>query len=98
MDLPFDGAISRHFRENADPAVRQAIESKGKKAILNPTYPYSKEWSRKAYEAEMDALQIELVRLQAWAKDTGQRIAIVFEGQETERNYLTINKIGRAHV
>ena len=41
----------------------------------------------------MDALQIELVRLQAWAKDTGQRIAIVFEGQETERNYFTINKL-----
>ena len=58
MDLPFDGAISRHFREKADPTVRQAIESKGKKAILNPTYPYTEEWARKDYEAEMEALQI----------------------------------------
>jgi hypothetical protein len=56
MDLPFDGAISRHFRENVYSAVWQAIESKGKKAILNPTYPYAEEWFRKAYEAEMDAL------------------------------------------
>ena len=95
MDLPFDGAISRHFRENAEPAVRQAIESKGKKAILNPTYPYAEEWSRKAYEAEMDALQIELARLQAWVKDTGQRIAIVFEGRDAAGKGGTIKRFNK---
>ena len=95
MDLPFDGAISRNFRENADPAVRQAIESKGKKAILNPTYPYAEECSRKAYEAEMDALQIELARLQAWVKDTGQRIAIVFEGRDAAGKGGTIKRFNK---
>ena len=95
MDLPFDGTISRQFRESADPAVRQAIESKGKKAILNPTYPYSKEWSRKAYEAEMGALQIELARLQAWVKDTGQRIAIVFEGRDAAGKGGTIKRFNK---
>ncbi|HSG36912.1 MAG TPA: polyphosphate kinase 2 [Paracoccaceae bacterium] len=92
MDLPFDGAISRHFREIADPVIREAIESKGKKAILNPTFPYAEEWPRKAYEAEMEALQIELARLQAWVKDTGQRIAIVFEGRDAAGKGGTIKR------
>lgn len=95
MDLPFDGAISRHFREIADPVIREAIESKGKKAILNPTFPYTEEWPRKAYEAEMEALQIELARLQAWVKDTGQRIAIVFEGRDAAGKGGTIKRFGK---
>jgi polyphosphate kinase 2 len=95
MDLPFDGAISRHFRETTDPAVRAAIEGKGKKAILNPTYPYAQEWSRKAYEAEIAALQIELARLQAWVKDTGQRVAIVFEGRDAAGKGGTIKRFGK---
>jgi len=34
------------------------------------------------YEAELEALQIELVRLQHWVQDTGARIAILFEGRD----------------
>ena len=34
------------------------------------------------YEHQLRALQIELVRLQNWAQDSGQRIAILFEGRD----------------
>ena len=34
------------------------------------------------YEAELEELQIELVKLQQWAKKTKQRIAIIFEGRD----------------
>jgi polyphosphate kinase len=37
MDLPFDGAISRYFREGAPKDVRRAIETAGKDDI--PTAP-----------------------------------------------------------
>jgi polyphosphate kinase 2 len=37
---------------------------------------------RKDYDAAMDALQIELVKMQAWAKRSGARVAIVFEGRD----------------
>ena len=30
MDLPFDGAISRYFTEDAPKSVRKAIENAGK--------------------------------------------------------------------
>ena len=37
---------------------------------------------RKVYEEELEMLQIELVRLQAWVKHTGARIVVVFEGRD----------------
>lgn len=82
MDLPFDGAISKYYRKKAPAAVRRIIEGAGSDDVTNPRYPYPEEMKRKAYEAEMEALQIELVRLQAWVKATGQRLALVFEGRD----------------
>lgn len=37
---------------------------------------------RKEYEAELEKLQIELVKLQEWVKHTGARIVVVFEGRD----------------
>jgi polyphosphate kinase 2 len=82
MDLPFDGAISRYFREGAPKPVRKAIEKAGKDDILNPEYPYREEMRKKDYEAAMEGLQRQLVRLQADVKATGKRIIVVFEGRD----------------
>ena len=60
-DLPFDGAISRYFREVAPEKLRRAIETAGKDDILNPDYPYPEEMKGKEYDARMADLQIELV-------------------------------------
>lgn len=38
--------------------------------------------SRRRYEREKRRLQIELLKFQAWVKDTGQRVVIVFEGRD----------------
>lgn len=45
-------------------------------------YPYANLMARKTYEQEKYRLQVELLKLQAWAKDTGQRIVILFEGRD----------------
>ncbi|MFW0154583.1 polyphosphate kinase 2 [Rothia sp. P6271] len=45
-------------------------------------YPYDKKLSRKEYEREKRALQIELLKLQLWVKETGQKILIIFEGRD----------------
>ncbi|WP_125098528.1 polyphosphate kinase 2 [Leucobacter chromiireducens] len=45
-------------------------------------YPYETKLSRKAYEKEKHTLQIELLKLQAWVKETGERIVIIFEGRD----------------
>jgi hypothetical protein len=45
-------------------------------------YPYKTLMSRKNYEAQKYKLQVELLKLQLWAKETGQRIVILFEGRD----------------
>lgn len=34
------------------------------------------------YERQLEQLQIELVKLQRWIADTGQRVAVIFEGRD----------------
>ena len=92
MTLPFDGAISS-FHDNEAPAeVREAIANGGKKDILSDTYPYEKAMGKNDYEAEMEALQLELVRLQADVKETGKRLVVVFEGRDAAGKGGTIKR------
>jgi len=93
MDLPFDGAISRHYEADAPAAVREAIAKGGKKDIINPQFPYDDRWDKDAYKEALDAVQIELVRMLAWVRDTGQRVAIVFEGRDAAGKGGTIKRI-----
>jgi polyphosphate kinase 2 len=48
---------------------------------------------REEYEAELEKLQVELVRLQAWVKQTGQRIIVVFEGRDAAGKGGVIKRI-----
>ena len=82
MDLPLDGAISKYFKDDAPSEVRRIIEEADKDDILNPRYPYPEEMKNKHYEEEMQLLQVELVRFQAWVKESGARVAILFEGRD----------------
>ncbi len=45
-------------------------------------YPYLNLLSRKKYEKQKYQLQVELLKLQAWVKETGQRVVILFEGRD----------------
>lgn len=92
MSLPFDGAISAFHKDDAPDAVREAIKDADKDDMLDPSYPYADRMKRKHYEEQMEALQIELVKLQAWVKATGQRIAIVFEGRDAAGKGGTIKR------
>ncbi|MFD0979873.1 polyphosphate kinase 2 [Tropicimonas aquimaris] len=81
--LPFDGAISEFYKKSAPESVRKAIKGSEGKPILNSSYPYQERMGRDEYEDTLHKLQIELVKLQAWAHRAGERIAIVFEGRDT---------------
>jgi polyphosphate kinase 2 len=45
-------------------------------------YPYKNLMSRKTYEAQKYLLQVELLKLQAWVKESRQRVVILFEGRD----------------
>ncbi|MGQ0566177.1 MAG: polyphosphate kinase 2 [Gemmobacter sp.] len=81
-ELPFDGAISRYFREGAPKAVRKAIEKAGGDPILARSYPYRTEMKSKDYDARIEGLQRQLVRMHADVVATGKRIVVVFEGRD----------------
>lgn len=92
MDLPFDGAISQFYETGAPAAIRAQLDSHKKGAIMDGNFPYDRRWRRKDYEKAIAALQIELVKLQADLRESGKRIAIVFEGRDASGKGGTIKR------
>ena len=93
MTLPFDGAISKFFKDGAPKSVRSAITSAGKDGILTKSYPYREELKRKDYEKTLEALQIQLVRMQEDLKANGKRMIVIFEGRDAAGKGGTIGAV-----
>jgi len=55
-------------------------------------YPYKHLMSRRSYERKKYELQVELLKLQAWVKETGQRVVILFEGRDAAGKGGTIKR------
>ncbi|HEY9825574.1 MAG TPA: polyphosphate kinase 2 [Stenomitos sp.] len=55
--------------------------------------PAHKKLSSEFYEAELLQLQLELVKMQYWVKQTGCRIVIIFEGRDAAGKGGTIKRI-----
>jgi polyphosphate kinase 2 len=49
--------------------------------------------SRKEFDKELEKLQVELTRLQAWVKAKGKRVIVVFEGRDTAGKGGVISRI-----
>ena len=56
-------------------------------------YPYRNLMLRRNYEKQKYRLQVELLKLQAWAKETGQRVVILFEGRDAAGKGGTIKRL-----
>ena len=61
-------------------------------APLPESYPYRTRISRNVYEKEKKKLQIELLKVQSWVKDSGSRIAAIFEGRDAAGKGGTIKR------
>jgi polyphosphate kinase len=51
-------------------------------AMRSGDFPYAEKYDEDAYEEEIEALQIELLKLQAHVRESGQRLIVVFEGRD----------------
>ena len=58
-------------------------------------YPYAERMDRQDYEREKRLLQIEMLKLQYWAKRNGQRLVVVFEGRDAAGKGGTISALTR---
>jgi polyphosphate kinase 2 len=61
-------------------------------ALTSGGYPYDKKLKRKEYESDLRLLQIELLKLQNWARDTGARVVILVEGRDAAGKGSTIKR------
>ena len=55
-------------------------------------FPYDTKMTRKEYEHRKHVLQVELLKLQVWIKETGQRVIILFEGRDAAGKGGTIKR------
>jgi polyphosphate kinase 2 len=58
----------------------------------NGGYPYKYLLSRKSYETQKYHLQVELLKLQAWVKESGAKVVILFEGRDAAGKGGTIKR------
>ncbi|MEW2168143.1 polyphosphate kinase 2 [Streptomyces sp. NPDC007084] len=61
-------------------------------ATWRQNHPYDQKVGRKEYERQKRILQIELLKLQRWARDTGARVIVVCEGRDAAGKGGTIQR------
>ncbi|MEN8131454.1 MAG: polyphosphate kinase 2, partial [Pseudomonadota bacterium] len=72
--------------------IEERVDKAEKKELIGPDYPYERKMKRKQYEAEKEELQIELLKMQKWVNETGQKIVMIFEGRDAAGKGGTIKR------
>ncbi|GGF63523.1 polyphosphate kinase 2 [Paracoccus acridae] len=90
-DLPLVGKITEALKA-APRDIRKALENAAKDQVLDLAYPYRAEMDKKSYEAQMDRLQLQLVRLMHDVAATGKRLVVLFEGRDAAGKGGTIER------
>jgi polyphosphate kinase 2 len=79
-----NGEAATSFPTVTPDAIRQAFES--------GEYPYAEKLKKAAYEEQKAALQAELLKVQHWAQETGQKFVLLFEGRDAAGKGGTIKR------
>ena len=91
--FPMVALIDEQVRTSIPPELVAKVKAaKSKKIIINPNYPYPKQMKESEYLEEVELLQIELVKMQAWVKEVGERIVLIFEGRDAAGKGGTIQR------
>ncbi|AYM79980.1 polyphosphate kinase 2 [Agrobacterium radiobacter] len=62
-----------------NPVLPEWVEEK---KLSAGNFPYDKKMKREDYDTALEALQVELVKVQFWLQATGKRVMAVFEGRD----------------
>ncbi len=89
--LALRNILLRHGR-SAETARKEKDDRELADGWREGRYPYRHLMARKTYEREKYRLQVELLKLQAWVKETGQRVVILFEGRDAAGKGGTIKR------
>ena len=80
--FPMVSLIAERVRELPKEIVHRVESAESRKAIISSNYPYPKMMKGAEYDEEIELLQIELVKMQAWVKAAGHRVVMIFEGRD----------------
>ncbi len=70
-------------QDEIDYAQRHTLDQEAiRRAFETGEYPYKEKLKRKPYEKQKAELQVELLKVQEWVKESGQKIVIIFEGRD----------------
>jgi polyphosphate kinase 2 len=84
--------IDKSAEQRISPAKLRHDPDAIRKAFETGEFPYQTRLSTKVYEEQMEKLQIELLKVQNWVKDTGEKIIIIFEGRDAAGKGGTIKR------
>ena len=85
-------ALRRTLFQPEDPISGVDPDTELSQGWREGAYPYKNLLSRKNYEKQKYRLQVELLKLQAWVKETGSRVIILFEGRDAAGKGGTIKR------
>jgi polyphosphate kinase 2 len=81
-------------REDQTLSKLKVVNKLGKRKIFtDANYPYKEKMNRKEYEELKQELQVEMLKMQGWVRETGQRIVILFEGRDAAGKGGTIKRM-----
>ena len=72
--------------------ILRKVEEASKREIISDSYPYDTKLARAEYERQKAELQVELLRMQRWVTETGQRVVLLFEGRDAAGKGGTIKR------
>ncbi|WP_299927612.1 polyphosphate kinase 2 [uncultured Pelagimonas sp.] len=78
--------------EAVAPIGNQPSQDDIRRAFETGEYPYKTKLSRKEYEKEKAMLQAELLKVQLWAQETGEKFVLLFEGRDAAGKGGTIKR------
>jgi polyphosphate kinase 2 len=88
--LPIDGFRVDDDHGDDDPVLFGPDGSEV--ATWREGYPYDERLDRPHYDATKRLLQIELLKLQTWMKESGERLVVIFEGRDAAGKGGTIKR------
>ena len=72
--------------------ILRKVEEAKKREIISDSYPYRVKLARDEYERQKAELQVELLKMQRWVQDTGERVVLLFEGRDAAGKGGTIKR------
>ncbi|WP_247745077.1 polyphosphate kinase 2 [Shimia sp. R11_0] len=84
--------VDTAVKDSAPASSRNVTAEELRRSFEKGEYPYAKKLSRRAYEAEKAKLQAELLKVQLWAQETGQKFVMLFEGRDAAGKGGTIKR------